>query len=267
METKLDFKKFKNLDDLVREDYLNGISNYNYSVIADTAGLLTESSKTVKLGPFGNTLLVKKETIEKRKEGVFDFLKGLKYDSLLHLNNLMPLKLYIFDDEEYDIHSISHEYANNKLDYTLKKRELKEEEIEELERLSMQAEPMREEREASAKELYKLAKLNSLLYEIKNSSNIVYNDENQVNPLLVYLVDGTKKFGNKPIMDFDRKKLHDIYKSLGSGRLFVKKNENEIYSLELKNEIAEFKKHEGKNDEDSIIMNILKEKNYTDMYE
>lgn len=267
MENKLDFKKFKNLDDLVGVDYLNGISNYNYSVIADTAGLLTENSKTVKMGPFGNALLVKKETIEKRREGVFNFLKGLKYDSLLYLNNLMPLGLYIFDDKEYEIHSISHKYANNKLDYMFKKRELNDAEADEIERFNMQAETSKEEREASAKELYRLAKLNSLLYDIKNSSKIIYNDENQENPIFVYLLDENKKFGNKYIMDFKDKELYNIYRSLGRGRLFVKKNKNELYSLEFENEKAEFKKHEEANDKDSIIINILKEKNDADMYE
>ncbi len=261
MEKLKNLKYFKDLDDLLERDYINGNLDLSKSVLEKSASLLIKYSKTIQNRPFRDSFLLYNEDLEKNINGINKFLDGLKGNSLQYLNVLVGRDLYRFDSKEYEVSVIADELKDEKISYFWKHRSLKDKEIDLIENQKNEDDELKKERLSQALELRKMADSHYLAYKIKKNSKI-FQDENS-GQILFYLIRNNAK--NLNFLQMNKKELSNLYKALNGKRLFII-DKNDVYSIEYKNQNAYLLKHKNKDDADSLILGLIDSKYGDGMY-
>jgi hypothetical protein len=259
---------FKNLDDLVEEDYKNGVANYSLGILGEITGLLIKKSIFVNENPFIGRFLVRKDELEEEEEGITKFIYSLSPKSLKYLHGMTTGELYIFDQDEYTLSTISTYFEHGDIINSWEPVQLHEDEIQLLENLNNQPEKIKTLMSKMSDTFYKFAENNFFAYEIKSKSSVFleYDDGDSGDMSRVYLLkNDTAKDLIEKVMNTDSKNLTELYKNL-NGRLFIKDSKNDVYSLEINEGAAEFTKHMKTGDRESIIMGRINHDDNKDMY-
>ncbi|MGC8533319.1 MAG: hypothetical protein ACP5MV_01670 [Candidatus Parvarchaeum sp.] len=237
MEYKKDLKNFKDLDDLLGEDYIYGNYDLSKAILEKTASLLVKNSVTILNKPFKYVYLVHNEKLEKKIQGINKFIDNLKADSLGYLCLLIGRDFYMLNSNNYDMSVVTKELKNEGLIYFWDHKELNDKEIDFIENIKEDKE-LKKERLNRVLELNKMADSDYLAYQIKKRSEAFLNEEELSN---VY-----KKFSEKPLFIMDKK---------------------EIYSIEYKDNVAQLSKHNANDDKYSLMIGMINSKYNDNMYE